>query len=72
MKIHCLSLFVIDVLFIPLFYCDFSKRYCGQAKCDEFASWKYEDVLFILCFYCKDKRGIVGKPVLFFYVMTIM
>ena len=37
------------------------KKYCGQAKCDEFANWECEDVLFIVCFYCKNKMGIVGK-----------
>ena len=42
--------FVLDVLFIPLFYCDFLKRYCGQAKCDEFAGWENEGELFILLF----------------------
>ena len=43
-------------------YC-LSSNYCKNKRgivCDdEYASWEYADVMFILC-HCKYKRGIVG------------
>ena len=75
MKIHCFSLLFSMYCLSLCFYCDFLKRYCGQAKnvmSLQVGNMKMYCLAF--CFYCKDKRGIAGKLslVLFYHDYNVI